>query len=147
MITFINTTTTWESREPVLFQPVLKAYPACHSWIITAHVSLGNLEKQWRMFIKQMDRTQQLLRYLVQKPLVQTHLLPPLKAELTNLESIHMSYKPLILAATQLLKREPSFDGVSFSTRCMQRSLLPFLGDALSWPSGTAMTKDVNSGK
>ena len=27
----------------------------------------------------------------------------------------------------------------------MQRSLLPFLGDALSWLTGTAITRDVNS--
>ena len=27
----------------------------------------------------------------------------------------------------------------------MRRSLLPFLGDALSWLTGTATTKDVNS--
>ena len=104
MISFINTTTTWESRESVLFQPVLKAYPPHHSWIITACVSLRNLEKQWRMFLKQIDRTQ-LLKSLLQKPLAPTHLLSPLEAELTNLESIHIYYKPLILAATQLLKR------------------------------------------
>ena len=133
------------SKESVLFQPVLKVYPTCHSWIITAHVSLGNLEKKWRMFIRQMDKTQQLLKSLLQKPLAPTHLLSPLEAELTNLESIHMSYKPLILAANQLLKRKPSFNGVSVSTRCTWRSLLPFLGDALSWLTGTAMTKDVNS--
>ena len=52
---------------------VLKAYPTCHYWIITADVSLGNLEKQWRMFTRQMDRTQQLLNPLVQKPLALTH--------------------------------------------------------------------------
>ena len=45
MITLINATVTQESWESVLFQPVLKAYPPCHSWIITAHVSLGILEK------------------------------------------------------------------------------------------------------
>ena len=145
MITFITTTTTWESRESVLFQQVLKAYPTCHSWIITAHVSSGNLEKQWRMFIKQMDRTQQLLKSLLQKPLAPAHLLPPLEAELTNLASIHISYKPLILAATQLLKKEPSLDGVSVSTKCTWRSLLPFLGDTLSRLTGTATTKDVTS--
>ena len=52
MITLINTMTTQEGWESVLFQPVLKAYPTHHSWIITAHVSLGNLEKQWRMFTR-----------------------------------------------------------------------------------------------
>ena len=35
----------WRARESLLFQPVLKAYPTHHSWIITAQISLGNLEK------------------------------------------------------------------------------------------------------
>ena len=61
MITLIDTTVTWDSQESVLFQPVLKAFPMHHSWIITAHLSLRNLEKQGKMFIKQMERTQQLL--------------------------------------------------------------------------------------
>ena len=30
----------------VLFHPDLKAYPTYHSWIITAHISLGNVEQQ-----------------------------------------------------------------------------------------------------
>ena len=115
----------------------------CHSWIITAHVSLWNLEKQWRMFIRQMDRAHQLLKSLLQKPLGPIHLLSPLEAELTNLNSIHISYKPLICAVAQHLKKETSFDGVS--NKCMRRSLLPILGDALSWLTGTATTKDVNS--
>ena len=130
MITLITTTTT-QSWESVLFQPVLKAYPTCHSWIITAHASLGNLEKQWRMFIRQMDRTQQLFDSLLQKHLAPTHMFSTLGAELTNLDSIHTSYKPLILAATQLWKKEPSFDGVLVSKKHM-RSLLPFLTDVLS---------------
>ena len=145
MVTLVNATVLQESWESVLFQPVLKAYPTCHSWIITAHISLGNLEKQWRMFIKQMERTQQLLNSIQQKPLAPTHMISALQAELTNLDSIYTSYRPLILAATQLLKKEPSFDGVSASNRCTRRSLLPFLGDALSWITGTATTKDVNS--
>ena len=33
-----------ELGELVIFQPVLQAYPTRHSWIITAHISLGNLE-------------------------------------------------------------------------------------------------------
>ena len=93
--------------ESVLFQPVLKAYPMHHTWILTAHVSLGNPEKQWRMFMRQMDRTQQLLYSLLQGPLAPPHLFSILEAELTSLDSIHTSYKPLILAATQCLKKEP----------------------------------------
>ena len=132
MITLIHATATWECWESVLLQPGLKAYPNPLSWIITAHVSLGNLEKQWRMFIKQIERTQQLLHSIQQKPLAPTHMISTLQAEITNLNSIHTSYRPLILAATQLLKNIPSFNGVSTSTRHTRRSLLPFLGDALS---------------
>ena len=144
MITLVGATVTWESQESVLVQPVLKANPMCHSWIITAHVSLVNLEKQWRMFIKRMERTQ-LLDSVQQKPLAPTHMISTLQAELTNLDSIHTSYRPLILAAAQLLKKVPSFDGVSTSNRHARRSVLPFLGDALSWLMGTATTKDVSS--
>ena len=147
MITLINATVTWESWESVLFQPVLKAYPTHHSWIITAHVSLGNLEKQLRMFIKHMERTQHLLDSVQQKPLAQTHMISTLQAELTNLDSIYTSYRPLILAATQLLKNEPSCNRVSTSSKCTRRNLLPFLGDALSWIMGTATNKDVSSVK
>ena len=135
---------TGESRVSI-FHPVLKAYPMHHSWIITAHVSLGNLEKQWKMFIRQMGRTQQVLNSLLQKPLAPIHLFSTLDAELNSLDSIHTSYKPIVLAATQLLKKEPSFNRVSFSNKCTRRHLLPFLGDALSWFTETATTKDVSS--
>ena len=144
MIALINTTTL-ENQESVLFQPVLKAYPKHHSWIITAHVSLGNLEKQWRMFTRQMDRTQQLFNSLLHKPLAPTHLFSTLEADLTSLDSINTSYNPCILAATHLLKKEPSFNAVLASNKHTRRSLLPFLGDALSWLTGTAMNKDVSS--
>ena len=50
-----------------------------------------------------------------------------------HLNIIHTSYQPLIQAATQLLKKEPSFDGIPVSSKHMGRSLLPFLGDAFSW--------------
>ena len=115
------------------------------SWIITAHISLENLEKQCRMFIRQMDRMEHLSDSLLQKALGPTHLFSTLEAELTNLDSIYASYKPLILAATQLLKKEPSFDGILVSNKCTKLSLLPFLGDALSWLTCTAMTKDASS--
>ena len=48
--------------ESVLFQPVLKAYPTWHSWLITAHISLGHLECHWKTFNRQMDRTWQVIR-------------------------------------------------------------------------------------
>ena len=39
-----------ELGESVIFQPVLQAYPTRHSWIITAHISLGKLECHWKIF-------------------------------------------------------------------------------------------------
>ena len=97
------------------------------------------------MFTRQMDRIQQLLNSFLQQPLTPTHLFSRLEAELNSLNSMHTSYKPLILAATQFLKKEPSFDRVLVSNKQMRRSLLPFLGDALSWLTGAATNKDVNS--
>ena len=40
---------------------------------------------------------------------------------------------------------DPSFDGNSNYNKPVRRSLLPFLGDALSLLTGTATTMDVNS--
>ena len=97
------------------------------------------------MFNRQMDTTQQLLDSLLQKPLAPTHLFSTLEAELTNLDDIYTYYKSLILAATQPLKKEPSFSGDLVSNKHTRRSFLPFLGDALSWLTGTATTKDVSS--
>ena len=79
----------------------------------------------------------------LQKPLAPIHLFSTLEAELNSINSIQTSYKSLILAATHLLKKEPSSDGVLVSNKHMRRSLLPFFGDALSWLTGTATTKDV----
>ena len=58
------------------------------------------------MFVQQMGRTQQLLNSLQQKPLAPTYIVSALQAELTNLDSIYTFYKPLILTATQLLRRD-----------------------------------------
>ena len=44
-----------------------------HAPFLDHHNSLRNLEKQWRMLIKQMERTQQLLNCIQQKPLAPTH--------------------------------------------------------------------------
>ena len=92
-----------------------------------------------------MGRTQQLLNSLQPKTLDPTIIISPLKAELTNLDSIYTSYKPLILPATQLVRREPIFKCISPLNRHTRRSLLPFLGDALSWLTGMAIPKDVTS--
>ena len=72
-------------------------------------------------------------------------LLSGLDEEFSNFQSIYTSYQPLIQAATQLLQGEPSFDRIPVSSKCVKRSLLPFLGDTLSWLTGISTTKDVNA--
>ena len=68
-----------------------------------------------------------------------------LQVELTNIEDIYNSCKTTIISAIDLLYTNPSFNGQSQSHIHHRRSLLPFLGDALRWPMGTATTKDINS--
>ena len=92
-----------------------------------------------------MEKTQQLLNSLQQKSLTPTYILSALQVELANLDSTYTSYKLLILTPTQLLRRDSPFDGMSTFNKCIKRSLLPFLEDALSWLTGTATTKDVSS--
>ena len=145
MITLINTSSTTEHGESVLFQSVWKAYPMHHSWLITAHISLGHLECHWKTFNRQLDRTHQLLQFLSQQPPAPTQLLATLQVELTNINDIYISYKPVIIPAINLLNMDPSFDRHSNHNNHIRRSLLPFLGNALSWLTGTATTKDVNT--
>ena len=144
MITLITTSTTGEIGESGLFQPVLKAYLTCHSWIITAHVSLGHLECHWKYFNRQVDKTCQLLQFLSCHPAASTHLISPLQVELITINDMYHSCKPNIISAINLLNMDPSFDGHGNSNTHHKRSLLPFLGDALCWLTGTATTKDVN---
>ena len=145
MITLTTTSTTKEIGESVLFLPVLKAYPTCHSWIITAHISLGHLEHHWKHFNRQMDKTCQLLLFLSHHPVAPTHLLSTLQVELDTINDMYNSCKTTIISAINLLNTEPSFDRHIHSNTHCRRSLLPFLGDALRWLTGTATTKDVNS--
>ena len=65
--------------------------------------------------------------------------------ELTNIEDIYNSCKTTIISAIDLLHANPSFNRQSQTHICHKRSLLPFLGDALRWLTGTATTKDINS--
>ena len=131
MITFTAALTTKEIGESVLFQPVLKTYPTCHSWIITAHVSLGHLQYHWKYFNRQLDKTCQLLLFLTHQPAAPSHLLSPLQVELTTINDVYHSCKPTIISAINLLNTDPSFDGHTHSKTHHKRSLLPFLGDTL----------------
>ena len=129
-----------ELGESVIFQPVLQAYPTRHSWIIMAHVSLGNLEHHWKLFTRPLTRTQQFLRSLDQHPSAPTQLLSTLQLELSNILDIYKSSESTVTSAIQILNSN------QLQTHAQpRRSLLPFLGDALSWLTGTATTKDIHS--
>ena len=60
---------------------------------------------------------------------------------------MYNSCKPTIISAINLLNTDPSFDGHTDNNTHCRRSLLPFLGNALRWLTGTATTKDVKSFK
>ena len=70
--------------------------------------------------------------------------LQPLQVKLDNLHNLFMAYKPVFSSARSILQMQPSFDGkpIPPSGRKKQ-SLLPFLGSALKWLTGTATTKDI----
>ena len=104
------------------------------------HVSLGNLECHWKLFNRQLTRTQQFLRSLDQHPSAPTQLLTTLQLELSNIQDIYKSSKTTITSAINLLNSNQ----LQTNTQC-KRSLLPFLGTTLSWLTGTATTKDICS--
>ena len=122
----------------------MKAYLASHSGIITANISLGHLECHWKYFSRQVDKTCQLLQFLSHQPAALAHLTSPLQVELTTINDIY-NCKLTIISAINLLNTDPSFDGHVSSNSHLKRSLLPFLGNALQWLTGTATTKDVSS--
>ena len=137
MIILITTTSGRELGQSVLFQLVLKAYPMCHSWLITAHISLGHLDCNWISFNRQLIRTCQLLQFLIQQPSALTQLISTLQVELSNTDDIYNSCKPTIISANNLINKNPSFDGKSQQNTHHKQNLLPFLGDALRWLTGT----------
>ena len=120
--------------ESILFQPVSKTYPTCHSWIITAHISLGHLECHWKYFNRQLDKTHQLLISLTHQPAARSCLLSPPQVELTTISDMYNSCKSKIISAINFLNTDPSFDGHTHSNTHHKRSL-----------TGTATTKDINS--
>ena len=59
---------------------------------------------------------------------------------MSNIQDIYSSGESTITSAIKLLQSNQP----QTHTHC-RRSLLPFLGDALSWLTGTATTKDIHS--
>ena len=120
MLTPTTNSSRKELGESVIFQPVLQVFPTQHSWIITAHVSLGNLEWHWKTFNRQLARTQQLLHSLDHQPSATTQLLSTLQVELSNIEDIYNSGKTTIISAIKLLQSNQPQTHI-----CHGRSLLP----------------------
>ena len=133
-----------EKIESVLFQPILVAYPTRHSWIISAHINLGTLNKPMHMFNRQKNIVCETISKLRNHPDDAIEPLQPLQIKLNNLHSLFMAYKPVFSSAMSILQMQPSFDRkpIPPSGR-KKRSLLPFLGSALKWLTGTATTKDI----
>ena len=128
----------------VLFQPILAAYPTKHSWIISAHINLGTLHKPMYMFKRQKNIVHETSSKLRNHPDDAIEPLQPLQIELDNLHNLFMAYKPVVLSARSILQMQPSFDGKPIPPLGRKkRSLLPFLGSALKWLTGTATTKDI----
>ena len=63
-----------------------------------------------------------------------------LHLELSNIKDIYNSGKTTITSAIKLLQSNQPWTHI-----CHRWSLLPFLGDALSWLTGTATTIDIHS--
>ena len=123
-------------HESVLSHPVLKAYPTHHSWIITAHISVENLDWQLCMFSLQKSLAHQLLVKLWDQPLASKLVVNVLMDKSANIDNIYKSYRPTIKAAVWLLKAD-------LENMWSKRSLLPFLGYAFKWLTGTATTRDT----
>ena len=75
-----------------------------------------------------------------QHPSAPTQLLTTLQLELSNIQDIYQSSKTTITSTINLLNSNQLQTGVHH-----KRSLLPFLGTALSWLTDTATTKDICS--
>ena len=88
------------------------------------------------MFNQQKTSAHQLLVKLQDQLLASQLVVNALLDEFANMDSIYESYKPIMKSAVQLLKTDSENQGT-------KRSLLPFLGDALKWLTGTRDTWEI----
>ena len=96
------------------------------------------------MFNRQKNIIRETISKLRNHPDDEIEPLQPLQVKLDNLHNLFMAYKLVFSSARSILQMQPSFDGkpIPPSGRKKQ-SLLPFLGSALKWLTGTATRKDV----
>ena len=97
----------------------------------------GDFNRQLCTFNHQKTLANQLLVKLQGQELASQLALNALLDELSNIDSIYESYKPTKQSAELLLKTE-SENLSPPEIPQSKRSLLPFLGNALNWLTGTA---------
>ena len=96
------------------------------------------------MFNRQKNIIREMISKLRNHPDDKIEPLQPLQVKLDNLHNLFMAYKPIFSSARSILQTQPSFDGKPLPPSGQKkRSLLPFLGSALKWLTGTATTKDI----
>ena len=96
------------------------------------------------MFNRQKNIIRETISKLRNYPDDEIEPLQPLQVELDNLHNLFMAYKPIFSSARSILQTQPSFDGKPLPPSGWKKwSLLPFLGSALKWLTGTATTKDI----
>ena len=96
------------------------------------------------MFNRQKNIVREMISKLQNHPDDEIEPSQPLQVKLDNLHNLFMAYKPVFSSTRSILQTQPSFGGnpIPPSGR-KKRSLLPFLGSALKWLTGTATTKDI----
>ena len=96
------------------------------------------------MFNRQKNIIHETISKLQNHPDDEIEPLQPLQVELDNLHNLFMAYKPVFSSARSILQTQPLFDGKPIPpSGWKKQSLLPFLGSALKWLTGTATTKDI----
>ena len=96
------------------------------------------------MFNRQKNIVRETISKLQNHPDDEIEPLQPLQVELDILHNLFMAYKPVFSTTRSILQMQPLFDRkpIPPSGR-KKRSLLPFLGSALKWLTGTVTTKDI----
>ena len=96
------------------------------------------------MFNRQKNIVREMISKLRNHPEDEIEPLQLLQVELDNLHNLFMAYKLAFSSARSILQTQPLFDGKPIPPSGQRKqSLLPFLGSALKWSTGTATTKDI----
>ena len=96
------------------------------------------------MFNRQKNIIRETISKLRNHPDNEIEPLQPLQVKLDNLHNLFMAYKPVFSSTRSILQMQPSFDRKPIPPSGWEKqSLLPFLGSALEWLTGTATTKDI----